>query len=189
MPGLGNLLRALQEAGGNRTRRERDGTETRLIRSVERVNLLLERWHAMYCEQRDKNQPRLALINALELCAEAGVPLPDWVAWDIRDAANSLLLNGVPLNESLHVERFEKNAKTQTRLLHEQQAMRLRFEVLSLLDSGDCKHKTEALNALSNTAEFPHSASTLSRMLKLSNKGVALNQRVLKGMVTRTHTL
>ena len=134
------LTQVLRQAGGNGTRRERDGTERVLVRSVERVNLLLARWHVLYQEQCDKGEARLALINALALCAESGVPLPDWVAWDIRDAANLLLSQGTPLDESLHVGRVEKNSKTQNRLLHEQHAMSVRFEVLSLVDSGECKH-------------------------------------------------
>ena len=100
-----------------------------------------------------------------------------------------MLCDGTPLNESLHVERFGKNAKTQNRLLHEQNAMSVRFEVLGLVDSGERKDEKEALKALANTAEFPFSASTLSRMMKLSEKGVALNQRILKGVVTHTHKL
>lgn len=184
MPGLGNMARALLEAGGNRFRRERNGTETHLIRSVDRVNLLLERWHAMYCEQFEKNQPRLALINALALCAESMVPLPDWVAWDVRDAAHLLLTDGVPLNESLHVERFGKGRQDAKILYQEQNALRLRFEVSCLLASGECATENAALKKLAKTPAFDNkSLSTLSRMLKLAQQNSELHGRILKGLV------
>ena len=189
VPGLENLRLAFQQAGGNRTRRERDGTETHLIRSVDRVNLLLERWRAMYCEQRENKQPRLALINALLHCAEQGVPLPDWVAWDIRDAANALLTDGVSLNESLHVERFGKGRQKQQLLKLEQNALKLRAEVVYRLHSKQSKDETAAFKALANTAEFPSSVSTLRRMMRFAEENTGPNERILKGVVKRTHKL
>ena len=190
VPGLEIFARAMIEAGGNRTRLERDGTETALIRSVERVNLLLERWHAMYDEQCKKNQPRLALINALALCAESMVPLPNWVAWDIRDAAHLLLSDGVPLNESLHVERLGKGRQDDNVLYNEQNALRLRFEVSCLIGSGKCGTKTAALRALANTPAFDNkSLSTLKRMMKMADQNAAMTEHVLKGVVKRQHRL
>lgn len=175
------VAQAFFDATGNRTRRERNGAEKPLFMSVERVNLWLGRYHQLYLEQCQNNEPRLALINALELCAEHCVPMPDWVAWDIRDATQSLLFDGVPLNESLRVERFKKGQQKRSRLLHEQQAMTVRMEVRNLVGSGKCNDETEALKQLANTKEFPHSASTLARMMTLSEKGAALNERILKG--------
>lgn len=179
VPGFAEMLLELENA--SRTRTERDGSKRFLTRSLDRIDQLLERWYQVYLDQCRAGQPRLALINALLLCAEEGVPLPDWVAWDIRDASNLLLINAIPLDDSLHVKPFKKFAHAQAQLLRQQLAMRVRFEVDDLINSGKRRHKTEALKKLANTVEFPFSASTLGRMLELSKQGTELSDRVLKG--------
>ena len=147
-----------------RTRNERDGSVSVNLRSSDDIDVELRRWKILYDEQVESKKPRLALLRALQVCAEEGVSMPDWLAWDVRDAFKTMWQKGITLDDALKIQRFPKRAHSKQVIARQHLEARLYITVIDKVESGESPNTTDALKSLANSKKFPHSYSTLKRI-------------------------